>query len=644
MPYPTTPAPWKIRAVQLDLARQRETVDTIQRFIARAAAWGYNTLFLYLEGVVRTPSFPFRPAGQSYDASQIGTIVNHASSRGITVVPGIAGLGHAEHFLSCPELEHLKEQGPDVPGGHMFCPSNPAAIDFLRRYITDVAAMFPAGHLHVGLDEAWPLGTCPACRARLHAGMTRDELFVDHLLKLHAICKSLGRRMWVWDDMLENAPEPLIAEVPRDVVMCAWTYESDGIDLDGCEGHFNNLRRRDWLAIYERLGFDVLICPAAFAPWATLAYSRYARQYDVLGGIQTIWELSGSFLPGQFPGAALAGRLWSDPALDGEETFAAVMRELLPDVDDTELAAAVAVVSEQSGFTGSPWPAGVMRGKLTVAEARSLASLKVHRRLLNDALTRVAPSTQRDVLEELSIRARDLIVQATMRQLVSDCVDPRLRRFSSEARQRTQQHCLADLRDLAGLRAAQWTRHRPGIEPERASSHYGETAVKLTELLAGLDAIAPDDKAMLDLRLHLWDSFSAPSLTVELGDAGVWREVFRGGFKSNDLRSAGPYHLRLPLDLKNSRPPDGLRLTVSGFGGLGVCHAGVVTAAATLNPAGPVRTTGIVADPAAVLRDDSSFAYLGSQDTVATLMAQTQKTAATLEVRLARDPEREHKI
>ena len=49
--------PWRIRAVQLDLARQMETVAFLEDYIDGIAANGFNTLVLYLEGRVATKSF-----------------------------------------------------------------------------------------------------------------------------------------------------------------------------------------------------------------------------------------------------------------------------------------------------------------------------------------------------------------------------------------------------------------------------------------------------------------------------------------------------------------------------------------------------------------------------------------------------------
>ena len=68
---------FKIRAVQLDLARQMETTDFICRFIDFIAAQGYNTLFLYLEWRVRTRTFDIG-SEQGYSAAEMTAIIEYA--------------------------------------------------------------------------------------------------------------------------------------------------------------------------------------------------------------------------------------------------------------------------------------------------------------------------------------------------------------------------------------------------------------------------------------------------------------------------------------------------------------------------------------------------------------------------------------
>src|SRR4051794_23813813 len=79
--------PWSIRAVQLDLARQKETIETIRQFMHFAAEWGYNTILLYLEGIVRTSSFDAHPHDAGYSTQEMSQIVAAASEVNLDVVP-----------------------------------------------------------------------------------------------------------------------------------------------------------------------------------------------------------------------------------------------------------------------------------------------------------------------------------------------------------------------------------------------------------------------------------------------------------------------------------------------------------------------------------------------------------------------------
>ena len=59
-----------LRIVQLDLARQMETIPFIKGFIDRVAEVGYDTLQLYLEARVATKTFAL-PGGERYTPGEM---------------------------------------------------------------------------------------------------------------------------------------------------------------------------------------------------------------------------------------------------------------------------------------------------------------------------------------------------------------------------------------------------------------------------------------------------------------------------------------------------------------------------------------------------------------------------------------------
>ena len=288
--------PWKIIGVQLDLARQMETVDYIRTYADLAAAQGFNTLLLYLEGRIRTAHFPFGSGDQTYSLAEMEHVVDHARKLGITVVPVVPSLGHAEQFVGCPRLRHLAEErhgqgrwldNPGKESPSTFCPSQEETYRFLERYYGELAMVFRGPWWHVGLDESWNMGYCRLCRERWRSNGL-GTLFIEHLCRMREIAARLGKRMWMWDDMLQLFPEQL-PNVPGDTVLCHWQY-AEQIEAEGTQAHIVNHWRRNWLQDYQRRGCDVVVCPGGPLPLKNIeTFTDYARRHRVLGGVLTQW-------------------------------------------------------------------------------------------------------------------------------------------------------------------------------------------------------------------------------------------------------------------------------------------------------------------------------------------------------------------
>ena len=127
----------EIKAVQLDLARQKETVQYVCEFADLLKNWGMNALVLYLEGRVKTKSFPYKDSEAAYLPEEITAMVQHCKELDMEVIPVCSSLGHTNMFLSCPELEHLAEtvgcsEGRFMESGKlgMMCPSKEEVYSF----------------------------------------------------------------------------------------------------------------------------------------------------------------------------------------------------------------------------------------------------------------------------------------------------------------------------------------------------------------------------------------------------------------------------------------------------------------------------------------------------------------------------------
>ncbi len=623
--------PFGCRAVQLDLARQKESPEAVSRFIRFASEWGFNTLFLYLEGAVRTPSFPQRAREKAYEAGEIAEIVAQATAVGMEVIPGLATLGHAGHFMEHPELRPLDELAPEGVS-NTFCPSRPGTHAFLEAYVSEVAALFPSRNVHVGCDEVWALAQCPVCRER-----GREGVFLDHLLRMHRLLLRLGKRMWIWSDMLESLPPGALEQIPKDVVLCEWQYVAAHLGYDGVAGHFNNLARRDALALYERSGHESLLCCGGEwsngqCDWAgPLEMTEMGRgRPGVLGGLVTHWKMTTTFLPGLEPTVAWVGHWWSHPGASAAAAREEMFARLFPHATVGERLAIAHT------YSGPLWRARLEevahRGVLTQEERRYLEAALGHGGLLAGYLARLGPGAERDRVEEIHTRVRLQAVLGQLREAFARLAEPRASESEAGWARRQGGEALVELASLARERAGQWERWRPGIGPDAASASLEALYGELGALYDRLIATPPQSRGLLSLRLFLIEAYSSPRLEVELEDASGWHRVAHGIYRPVNYRDAA-YLLEVPL-FGTEGAPRGLRITVSGYGGLGVSFAQVVLGRKRWVPLAIRAAGGILENREAVLRDDAFPTYLGKKETLKTLEAGSAAEKTFIEMNL----------
>ncbi|NLG51051.1 MAG: family 20 glycosylhydrolase [Chloroflexi bacterium] len=307
---------WPIRAIMLDAARFTEPYAYYQQLIPTLAEWGYNTILLHLTDdqgcAVRMEHPHVLPTAGAFTPDQWRALANLATDHGFTVIPEIECLGHTGCLTRLPEFAELRE--PPYGGGQFWSisPTHPDTLQVIRALLTNIAAIFDAPYVHIGMDEA-DIGGSPRSREALqHKPLWR--LFGDYVLEVDAIVRGLGRRTMIWGDHLLS--EPALADMlPRDLIICNWLYG---------RGH-----REDYAAstrFFLERGYEVIGCPAGcwwgtlFAPHAdNLAnianFDRACRSLDhpnILGMSVTMWcpyrHLPATSLPiMHYAGRAFAG-------------------------------------------------------------------------------------------------------------------------------------------------------------------------------------------------------------------------------------------------------------------------------------------------------------------------------------------------
>lgn len=616
---------WQIRAVQLDLARQQETLTEIKALMVFAKEWNYNTIFLYLEGVVQTTSFPWNKK-PSYSPDEVRQMVDFATELGLEVIPCVSTLGHAEHFLHCQELADLGETG--FWHKDMFCPSNEHVYSFLSEYLSEIASFFPSTHFHIGCDEAWALGACPKCHKRMLNGESREDLLIEHILRIRKILSTLGKRVWIWDDAFENTSPKKLESLPRDIVLCAWHYNPEQISRDGFQGHFNNLRRLDKFSLYQQLGFDMIVCPNAKGVERIFAYADVSADKQVFGGILTIWELSNAFLTGLFPTIALQGALWANLDADPDALWETTLKKLFSNAHPHEIAI-IANTLEEPLWLILPVK-NYLRGNLTMEEVRYFNACHAYAMVITEYLKRLPESQERDMLEQLEVFLRLQILAGKQRKTFPQLIDPRVPSKRQAWIQQQAWECVNEMGVLAQQRATQWKKFRSG---EDAASRYLYSLQRNLHNFIDETRQQPEEtQSVLYIRLVLVDSFSAPKLTLRLHDGTQWHEVFSGTHKPVNYRDA-QYYLQLPIQWEG-KPPSRLQISVSGYGGQGISYAWLVFSKRRFVPKIVFEKTGNISRANALLTDNSTFCFLGNDDTVKTINLFRHNDESSVEILL----------
>ena len=615
----------EIRALQLDLARQKETVSFVKAYAKRAADAGYNTLVLYLEDRVKTPSYPYCTDAESYSLAEMKDLADSCTALGLDVIPVISPLGHTERFLSHPELARFAE----VPKGgegrwgtvtkpDVFCLMLPEARAWMENYIREVVQVFPGKNLHLGFDETFDLGFCPRCRPVLEKeGLAR--LYLRHVRWANDVARRLGKRMWMWDDYFDFFPEAL-EETPRDILMCCWNYDGN-IEKSGPRGHFGGRIRMDRLKDYERLGFDCVYCPW-FEYQNIRTFTEYAATRKTAGAFYTQWEMETDFHGTFLPRMLGAGLLWSGRAsLAGGAWLDAGIAAAYPTSGERLRRTIRGLVLDQLKFKfNTPSVATALN-----APSRA-AKLPYWRTAVEDL--RAAPShpgvgpVPADPLSEPAL-LDDLAVRSEMTLLCFDAMesarylaDPARQPDVSRAEKARLGRMLARWNELVVRREEQWKAWR-GNAGSEGEDGLRAALPKLVAELCALPDTAADDEWIFEADVAMIDTHGVPQYVVEGRFGTEWRRIAAGAWKPACGHAAyAPKLFRVSL----AAAPDALRITEKGYGAGALCHVSLRNRTQRLVPTAVLGTGGRVRDPENLLVDDFVETRFGDPDSTAAML------------------------
>ena len=591
---------FEIRAVQMDLARQMETVDFICNFIDFIAENNYNTLFLYLEWRVRTKTFDIG-AKDGYTPAEIRKIVKYAETRGLDVIPGLASIGHAELLLSNEKFKHLCELDGDIIGRHggspkmEFCLTNPAVKTFLEAYFSEIAELFPSPYMHIGGDESFNIGYCKECaeKAKTYAG--EQKLYGDMVHFFHSVVTGkLKKRIMMWDDMYELYPDAFDT-FPKDIIMVNWLY---GRNVTGWRGHFSNLEFKDQLAYYEKQGFDYLIAPADYYWSNTETFTALVENRNCMGGLLTIWEKKNTLLYKYFPTVAAVGNLWdNENGQDSDRILHATMAKLF-NTDDEAFLHAIEQYLEIRDKGAFPGNGTVTTHSFSGPDWYIMRSLR----------------TIADVLMKKQDQFNSSLANAILDDIIADLI-----MLEAKARLHLASYKLLNgqnaesFDEIAADIAAVWEHNINVCKQVRTKTnadHFRTLQEGCMKLIADFQE-QMENCGKLKVLFALPDLYEAQFVKFRVKAGGKWKDVAQGVFK----------YMADSLYTKVFFMPDNLsiqeiEISSWGFGGQGICYVSVENSKGKFVPEAVSYTNGDVWHPDYIIAPDATFAYLGYQKTM----------------------------
>ncbi len=603
--------------LQIDIARQKESVEYIKSYIDFAKSSGYNTLIVYLENAVRTEDTAFFKEEESYSPEEISLFVDYAEERGMDVIPAFENLGHLEQFMKYPQFADISEciDGASV-GRELYpfalgtcgCTSNPRLYEITDKYITDVCKLFHSKYVHMGLDEPFDFAVCARCRAETEKGKTKADLFYEHVMHSYELVKSMGKTMLMWDDFFEYAD--IADRLPRDIVLCDWNYN---FVADIPSGHWTNRIRKDWFDYYDRLGFRYMFC--AYANGGSCTYNvdtltEYAEKYHPMGAILTSWEKSDCFYLGTYPLIAYAGKKWNGE-IGSEQDCLAVYRDVVGSETCAEKLLTLQTPSFYGGYTDVDEVCENDNLTKTVLRNGIYASLPVLKRSAAKAR-----GLQKDVVTDIYDYYSWIFLGLRLEKLGTKIFDfYETNTVKKEYLYKRIDALICGYAELEKNERFLWEKYRRGIisRDNALDKKYGDIRNKLLRIRASVEKSEGEGVLYADLMLH--DGFGTPRVEIRCKYDGERNEkqIYKGGIKSSmaGFESGGCYTLRFRTENKK---PEYIIFSLWGESALYPMHFRYSYNDKKAVVRKAERLSGHVENEKNLLYNDTRFATMGYDD------------------------------
>lgn len=194
--------------------------DYLRKWLLKASQMGYNAVLWEVEDKIKWETCPECVNPEAFSKPQFKKILRYADSLGLEPIPLLQTIGHAEYVLKHKKYFSFRE---DTSRYDCYCTSNPKVSEFLKKWIAEYLELFGnVKYFHLGGDEAYVFGTCPACT--ILAGIKwKGKLYSSYENDLAEALIEKGIRPGLWSDMLLHYTEGFKG-LAKQFVIWDWNY------------------------------------------------------------------------------------------------------------------------------------------------------------------------------------------------------------------------------------------------------------------------------------------------------------------------------------------------------------------------------------------------------------------------------------
>jgi hexosaminidase len=247
----------RMRGVHLDLKGYLPDFSSLEDIFKTLGEYKINTVLLEYEDKIKYHSHPAISASNALTHEQVRSLIKTATDYGISIIPLIQSLGHAEYILKGDRYANLRER-PD--SFQQLCPSREESFRLIGDLVEEILDLHhDSEFFHIGGDETRHLGECSDCRkyAEEHGKYT---LYAEYLSKIAKNIISRGKTPVLWDDMITRHAPDLISLFPPETVFMYWNYFAVSETLPFCP-------YQDVWVVSRKIITDNLYREPAFTPF-----------------------------------------------------------------------------------------------------------------------------------------------------------------------------------------------------------------------------------------------------------------------------------------------------------------------------------------------------------------------------------------